>query len=168
MSTRFRSFTLAAVLGLAAAALCSAAPPEETAADAELDVLLGAIRANRKAVVAVNLDLTGEEAGAFWPLYERYQQEMNTLGDRLAAVIRDYTANFRDLADDKARKLMEDYLAIEGDRIKARRTYLDEFSKILPGRKLARFYQIENKMDAVMRYDLAAAIPVVEEGAPPR
>ncbi len=32
-----------------------------------------------------------------------------------------------------------------------------------PGKKAARFYQIENKMDAVVRYDLAAQIPVVEE-----
>ena len=46
-----------------------------------------------------------------------------------------------------------------------RRDYVAEFAKVLPGRKVARFYQIENKMDAVIRYDLAATIPVVEEKA---
>ena len=65
-------------------------------------------------------------------------------------------------------KLVDDYLAVEADRVKVKRAYLDEFAKALPGRKVARFYQIENKMDAVIRYDLAATIPVVEEesGAP--
>ena len=84
----------------------------------------------------------------------------------MTTVIEEYTANFHKLSNDKALKLMEDYLAVEDDRVKVRRTYLPEFAKILPGRTVARFYQIENKMDAVIRYDLAAAIPVVDEGAP--
>jgi len=51
----------------------------------------------------------------------------------------------------------------EGDRVKVRRTYLDQFGKVLPGKKVVRFYQIENKMDAILRYDLAGRIPVVEQ-----
>ena len=78
-------------------------------------------------------------------------------------MIEDYIANFHDLSNEKALQLVEDYLAVEADRVKVRRTYVAEFAKILPGRKVARFYQIENKMDAVLRYDLAATIPVVEE-----
>jgi hypothetical protein len=58
---------------------------------------------------------------------------------------------------------MGDYLAAEADRVAVRRTYLPEFAKVLPGRTVARFYQIENKMDAVIRYDLAATIPVIDE-----
>jgi len=60
---------------------------------------------------------------------------------------------------------MESYLAAEAERLQVRRAYLDEFAKILPGRTVARFYQLENKMDAVLRYDLAATIPVVDEKA---
>jgi hypothetical protein len=60
-------------------------------------------------------------------------------------------------------KLADDWLSAEGDRVKVRREYLEQFGKTLPGRKVVRFYQIENKMDAVLRYDLASAIPVVEE-----
>jgi len=78
-------------------------------------------------------------------------------------VIEDYTGHYRDLSNDKAQKLTEDYLTLEEDRAKLRREYFAEFSKVLPGRKAARFYQIENKMDAVIRYDLAGEIPVVDE-----
>ena len=56
-------------------------------------------------------------------------------------------------------------VVVEDDRIKVRREYLPQFAKLLPGRKAARFYQIENKIDAFVRYDLAAEIPVVEESA---
>jgi hypothetical protein len=162
--SKLRLLVAGALVVLLSAAAAPAAPPAATDA-ATLDILIDTIRANRKALVAVNLGLTPEEATRFWPLYDRYQQEMNAIGDRFAAVIGEYTANFRDLSNDKAMQLMQDYLAIEADRVKVRRSYLGEFAKILPGRTVARFYQIENKMDTVLRYELAAAIPVVDEAS---
>jgi hypothetical protein len=153
----------AVILGMSAAALYAAQPPTGQGVEANLDVLVDAIRSNRQALVAVNLKLTNEEASKFWPIYDRYQKEINAIGDRLIGVIQYYTTNFSDLSNDKAMKLVDDYLAVEADRVKVKRAYVDEFAKALPGRKVARFYQIENKMDAVIRYDLAATIPVVEE-----
>lgn len=154
--------------GILACLLSSSAvqAAETVAADApqaEPAVLLDAIRANRKALVAVNLSLNADEAAKFWPLYDRYQTEINAIGDRVLAIVEDYTANFRTLPNEKALQLMESYLAAEAERLQVRRNYLPEFAKILPGRTVARFYQIENKMDAVLRYDLAATIPVVDE-----
>jgi hypothetical protein len=170
MSTIRLVLAAAVILGLAAAApLRAAPPPTGRAAEANLDVLVDSIRSNRTALVAVNLNLTDDEAAKFWPIYDRYQKEINATGDRLVGLIQDYTANFSDLSNDKAMKLVDDYLAVEADRVKVKRAYLDEFAKALPGRKVARFYQIENKMDAVIRYNLAATIPVVEEsGALPK
>ena len=137
----------------------------EGAPEAQSGVLLDTIRANRRALVAVNLGLSPEQADAFWPLYDRYQEEISAIGDRVASIVADYTTSFRDLSNDKALQLMENYLAAEAERLQVRRTYLPAFAKILPGRTVARFYQIENKMDAVLRYDLAATIPVVDEKA---
>jgi hypothetical protein len=141
-----------------------AAPGRAGEADkADLDILLDTIRANRKALVASNLTLTDEEAGKFWPLYDRYQGELNAVQDRGVKIIEDYSASFKNLSDEKAMKLATDWLAAEADRVKIRQGYLDQFAKVLPGRKVVRFYQIENKMDAVLRYDLASHIPVVEQ-----
>ena len=100
---------LAAVLalGLSAAALRAAEPPAGAAAEASLDALLNAIQANRKALVAANLGLTDGEAAGFWPVYDRYAKEIAAIGDRLVAVIQDYTASFSDLSDDKAMKLVD-------------------------------------------------------------
>ena len=151
--------TLACVLSSAAAVAADTGAASQT----ETGILLDTIRANRKAFVAVNLQLDAEEAKQFWPLYDRYQKEISAIGDRVVSIVEEYTATFRDLSNDKALQLMEGYLAAEAERLQVRRTYLGEFAKILPGRTLARFYQIENKMDAVVRYDLAATIPVVDE-----
>jgi hypothetical protein len=151
------------VLALPVTALHAAEADRGEAAEANPEILVNTIRANRKAMVAVNLDLSDDEAAKFWPIYDRYQKEANALGDRLVGVIEDYAASFPDLSNEKAMKLVEDYLSIEAERMEVRRAYVDEFAKVLPGRTVARFYQLENKMDAVLRYDLAATIPVVEE-----
>jgi hypothetical protein len=140
------------------------APAHAGEADsANLDILRDTVRANKKAFVAVNLALTDAEAAQFWPVYDRYQSDLAGVNDRLLKLIEDYSANFRSLSDEKALDLIGQYLSVEEDRAKIRRTYLPEFAKTIPGRKVARFYQIENKMDAILRYDLAAHIPVVEQ-----
>jgi hypothetical protein len=154
---------LSLIFGVSAATLRAEQPGDAEATEASVDALVSAIRANRKALVAVNFRLSDDEAAKFWPIYDRYQKEINAVGDRWVALIQDYTESFPDLSNDKAMKLVEDYLAVEADRVRARRAYVPEFAAILPGRKVARLYQIENKMDAVIRYDLAATIPVLEQ-----
>jgi hypothetical protein len=140
-----------------------AAPPQPKQAEfADPQTLLRTVRDNRRALVAVNLNLSPDESAAFWPVYDRYQKDLNAVGDRMAALIEDYRAHFADLSNDKALKLVNDYLAAETERLKVRSDYVAQFAKVLPGRTVARLYQIENKMDAVMRYDLAATIPVVD------
>lgn len=151
---------------LSSAAISAADTVAVEAPQPEAAALLEAIRANRKAMVAVNLALSPEESARFWPLYERYHTELNAIGDRAAALIADYIASFRELSNEKALKLAGDYLEADAERAQVRSNYVAEFAKILPGRTVARFYQIENKMDAVLRYDLAATIPVVEEQPP--
>ena len=111
----------------------------------------------------MNLQLTDTEAAAFWPVYDRYQAELRAVQDRLLGVIDAYSAEFGKLSDEKARKLVEDYLAVEKDRAELRSAYLAPIAESLPGKKVMRFYQIENKIDAVLRYELAASIPVVEQ-----
>ena len=145
--------------------LASATGRAGEADDANLDILRSTIRANKKALVAASLTLSDEEAAKFWPLYDEYQKKLTAVNDRLVALVKDYTTNFATLTDEHAVKLTEQYLGVEDDRIKVRREYLPQFAKVLSGRKVARFFQIENKIDALVRYDLAKEIPVVEESA---
>ena len=144
--------------------LFAAAPVRAGEADeASIEILRDALRTNKKAIVDVNLGLSDAEAQAFWPVYDRYQKDLAAVQDRLVRVIEEYTAKFGKLTDEEAEKLVEDYLAIERDRAKVREAFLAPISEALPGRKVMRFYQIENKIDAVLRYELARTIPVVEQ-----
>ncbi len=136
--------------------------------EATLEILLGTLRSNRKALVAVNLALTDDEARSFWPVYDRYEKELAAIQDRLLAVIREYAANLTSMSDEEAEQLAGEYLQVETDHALLRESYLKPISEALPGVKVMRFYQIENKIMAILRYDVAATIPVVPEEPAPR
>lgn len=151
---------LALLLLLALAAAPAAA---EEAGVAGMDLLLQTVRNNERALVAVNLELGDEEAAAFWPVYDRYEAERTVVDERLAKVIEDYKRGYGTLTDEEARRLVDEYLAAERDRAAVRLAYVEPFAEVLPGRTLMRFFQLQNKIDAILRYDLAASIPVVEQ-----
>jgi uncharacterized protein (DUF2267 family) len=142
----------------------AAAPAGAGEADeATMEVLRDTLRSNKKALVAVNLALSDEEARAFWPVYDRYQAELTVVADRLLQVIDDYKRTFGTTTDDEARKLVDTYLAVQRDRVALLDSYVERFAEILPGRTLMRFYQIENKVHTVMLYELAETIPVIAQ-----
>jgi hypothetical protein len=145
--------------------LVSAAAPAGAgeADEASMEILRDTLRSNKKALVAVNLALSDEEARAFWPVYDRYQAELTVVADRLLQVIDDYKRTFGTTTDDEARKLVDTYLAVQRDRVALLDSYAERFAEILPGRTLMRFYQIENKVHTVMLYELAETIPVIAQ-----
>ena len=151
-----------APVGVWVLVVCAGAALAGEADEATLEILGSTIQANRKALIAVNLVLTHEEAGGFWPVYDRYEKEFAAVRERLVAVIGEYSESFTTLTDDQAHDLVQRYLAVDDDRNELRRSFLEPFSEVLPGKKVMRFYQMENKMDAVVRYQIAATIPVVE------
>jgi len=52
-------------------------------------------------------------------------------------------------------------MKVQSDLLKVRKKYLKKFKKVLPPKTLARFYQIENKLDAVSNVTMAQGIPLV-------
>jgi hypothetical protein len=145
---------------LAFTALATAAQAAESAQTTN-DIVLASLRADKKAFLATNLELTDKEGAEFWPIYDRYQKELVEVQARLYEVVQEGLAAGDELKDEQAMDLVERYLAAEEDRAKVRRSYVAPLSKVVSGRKLARFYQMENKIDAVVRFEMASQIPLL-------
>ncbi len=120
------------------------------------------IRADKKLFVAENMQLTEAEAKAFWPVYERYQDELFLLRARTIKLINDYAKAYKKMTNDTAKNLLDEYMTIEGLRLKLRQSYLPKFRKAVPDVKVVRYYQIENKINAALTYELAATIPLIK------
>ncbi|MGI9202695.1 MAG: hypothetical protein ACR2Q3_01725 [Woeseiaceae bacterium] len=117
----------------------------------------------RRAVITQSLQLSGSESQKFWPIYDQYVTDKKRVNDRLVKVITDYAANFQNLSDGLATSLVDDHMDIQSDLLKLRSKYLRKFDRVLAPKTLARFYQIENKLDAVMNVQLAQQIPLIME-----
>ena len=128
----------------------------------EIETARSMAQTERKAIVARNMTLTAAESEHFWPLYNRYRYEMSVLQDRQVAIITDFAAHYESLDDIEARRLLDEWLAYESDLIKLRARYIKRFAKVLPGTKLARYFQVENKLDAVSNLKTATQVPLAQ------
>lgn len=137
------------------------AAQEEKPAD-NMDIVRAAIRAEKKVLVAENMQLTETEAKAFWPVYDEYEAAMKGIGDRTVKLIENYATTHKVMTDDTAAKLLKEFMSIQSERLKLLESFLPKFQKVLPATKVARFYQIENKVRAVVDYDIASEIPLIK------
>jgi hypothetical protein len=136
---------------------------QEKPAD-NMQIVLEKVRADKKLLVAENMALTEAEAKAFWPVYDQYQDELFLLRTRTAKLIKDFSDAYEKMTNESAKKLMDEYMTIESLGPKLRQTYLPKFRKVLPEVKVVRYYQIENKINAALMYELAANIPLMRAG----
>jgi hypothetical protein len=120
------------------------------------------LESDRQAVVAANLPLSEEQAKVFWPMFREYRGELAKVGDRVVELVLDYAKNVDTLTDEQATAMVTEMLAIQKEENRIRSSWVPKFSKTLEPKKLARFYQIEGKLDAVIRYEAAAQIPLIE------
>ena len=126
-----------------------------------MEIVKEKIKSDKKLLVATNMQLTESEAKTFWPVYESYQAELGKLRDREIKLIEKFAASYETMSDDVAKNLLDDSMSIDSDHQKLRQSYLAKFRGVLSDAKVARYYQIESKIDAVLEYELAKRIPLV-------
>jgi hypothetical protein len=134
---------------------------EEKPAD-NMQLVQEKMKADKKLLVSENMELTEKEAKAFWPVYESYQKDLGKLNDRLLKLIDEYAQSYETMTDQTAQNLTNKYLALESERVKLLQTYVPKVSKAVGSKKAARYLQLENKINAIVRFELAANIPLVK------
>jgi len=134
------------------------------AAQDNMQILRDKIKADKKLVVAANMDLTESEAKGFWPVYEEYQKDLASINERIVKLIESYTADYRanTLTDEKAKPLIDELVAIQHIDGALQESYAPKLGKVLPPKKVARYLQIESKIRAVVKYELAKEVPLVQ------
>ena len=128
----------------------------------EKEALRLTIQTERKALVDKNMGLTEEEGKGFWPLYEEYQKELAKLNKRKLDFIESFAKDYEKMTDEKAKVLMDEWMDIQKDALQVKSSYIGKFGRVLPMKKVARYFQIENKLEAVVDYELAGRIPLMK------
>ncbi|MDF2757055.1 MAG: uncharacterized protein K0S94_2650 [Nitrospira sp.] len=131
--------------------------------DTNMEILKEKLKADKKLLIAGNMDLTDSEAKQFWPIYDSYQKELDGINKQLGQTIKDYADAFNKgtIPNDTAKKLLGEALSVEEQEVKLKRTYAEKLGKVLPATKVARYIQLENKIRSLVRFELAQQIPLV-------
>jgi hypothetical protein len=148
----------------AAALLAAPAYAQSTSADMDMQILRDKLKADKKVIVASNMQLNDAEARAFWPIYDAYQNDLKAINTRLGNGILAYADAYKagPISDQAAKQFLDEVIAIDDAEAKLRKDYAAKLTAAIPAAKAARYLQIESKIRAAIRYELAANIPLVQ------
>jgi hypothetical protein len=157
---KLRALTLCALWLMALARVVSA---QDVVSD-NMQILREKLKADKKLVIAANLVLTESEAEKFWPIYDGYQKELDRLTRRLTRLISTYAEAYAagTPSDTTAKELLQQAVAIGKDEIALDEKYIKRLDGVIPTIEMARYIQMENKIRALLKYELAAEIPLIE------
>lgn len=129
----------------------------------DMEILKQKVKADKKLLVAANMQLSEAEAKAFWPLYDEYQKGLAAVNQRLGKAIKAYADAYKkgSLPNDVARQLAGEAIGADEDENKLKRALLPKLESAVGGMKAVRYLQIENKIRAVIKLELASEIPLV-------
>jgi hypothetical protein len=153
---------LARLILFAVATILALPSSAQTASD--MEILRQKIKADKKVVVAANMQLTDAEAKNFWPIYDAYQKDLQGINQRTGELVTSYAEAYNKgpVTDGTAKKLLTEIIAIETAEVKLKETYVPRLEKAIPEMKVARYIQIESKIRAIIKYELASQIPLVQ------
>jgi hypothetical protein len=80
----------------------------ETDVDTNMQILLDKVKADKKLLVAANMDLSDAESKAFWPIYDAYQKDLHEINKRMAMAIESYAQAYNSgaMTDQQAQTLI--------------------------------------------------------------
>jgi hypothetical protein len=139
-----------------------AAATSQSGVDQDIDLLRHDIRSKKKQLVAANLKLTDAEATKFWPVYDQYTADLVKINDQKYALIKEYADTYGTMTDDQALSLTNRALDVDKNVADLRIRYVPIFSKVIPGKKVATFFQIERRVQGMIDLQLSSQLPLVQ------
>jgi hypothetical protein len=164
---------LAGVCLVGAPKISAQAPSTQTApaakgsqqgiSDQDIQLLRQDIRSKKKQLVAANLSLTTDEATKFWPVYDQYTAELVKINDTKYAALKEYAENWGKMTNEQATSLLTRSLGVDQAVAQLRIKYVPIFEKVIPGTKVASFFQIDRRLQMLIDAQLASQIPLVQD-----
>ena len=108
------------------------------------------------------LDLTDEEAKAFWPLYKEYGEQKGELWNRRIDVIKIFLGAYEDMSPEMSRILLDQSFNIDKQMLELKMKYAEKFDDILPPNKVTRLFQAENKLSTTMQMEIVKDVPLAK------
>ena len=156
----------ALVVGLALfAGVFATAVPAHAQGEPYVELLRQDLRTDKVAVMTGAMALTTEQGEKFWPIYREYQTKLSVIGDKRIAMIKDYAEHFESMTGEKSSELMKNWFKQQKDRLSLLEKTSKKIAKETDPVTAARFIQVENILNMVIDLQIAAELPLFEQGS---
>ena len=102
------------------------------------------IRTLKVAYLTEQLEFTPTEAEAFWPIYNTYQDKMDTFRNKERNLIYSKTNDMETLSDQEVNSLLEDLIILEDEKNKVNKQFLKDIRKVISAKKTFLLLKSEN------------------------
>ena len=136
--------------------------PDEAKLRTFIELVRSDVQTEKATILAITMQFTEDEAFEFWPVYREYSLALDKVFDARLALIRKHIGNFEHMTDEQARALAKDVFDLEARRLELKRTWFDEFAKVVSPKRTAQFFQIENQINAAIDLRVAASLPLIQ------
>jgi len=151
----------AGTLFSAPVAPCQNTAEPATSNQEDLALLKQDVKSQKKQIVAANLELTDAEATKFWPIYDKYTADMSKISDTRLALVKEYADAYPNVPDTLAQSIVQRWLKTDEQVAQLREQYMPMLEKVLPGKKMARFFQIDRRLGILVDMQVTSQIPLV-------
>ena len=122
--------------------------------------------AEKKAIVLTSMKLKGETKEQFGKVYDEYQTKLIKQGITKLELITNYAANYKQLTNETADRLIIKWVKIEEAEIAAKKEYILKFRKFLSSAEMIRYLQIENRFKILRESKTIKIIPLANPSYP--
>ena len=101
------------------------------------------IEAMKIGFLTERLDLTPDEAKVFWPVYNKYSDELEALRKAHRSNVDAARKDFDELSEQEVEKLVDKEIAFRQQELDIMKKYHPQFKQVLPIKKVAKLYRAE-------------------------
>ena len=141
-------------------------PTQQPSIDSVIEVFRANMRADRATIITENMNFTDKDGAAFWPVYREYEYERTKVDDCRAALIKEYATKYSTLNDADAKGMAERLFDCDSRLVELKKVYFNKFNKVLPSLTVAKFFQLERRIDLVMYMKVESALPPLMQPRP--
>ena len=149
------------ILTFAMLAFCppGRAQDQEPTIDSTIALVRANMQADRTTLITTGMNFNDKDGAAFWPIYKEYEYERSRLDDSRVAVIKEYTQKYPKLTDAEAKAMAEQMLECDARLVALKKKYYKKFSKVLPALTVAKFLQLDRRVDLMMDIQVESSLP---------
>ena len=130
-----------------------------------IELLRSDIKTQAKFIVSQTMKFSEEDASVFWPIYKEYEIELDKLGDKRLANIKDFVNNYDKMTDQKADKIIDQAFNYQKERLELKRNMYDKLKNKFNSSTAAKFIQLEHQIQLIVDMKINAELPLIKKSS---